>query len=282
MADGTRFPASSFRPQNHHISSPFSGENSSLPSKFPALPPNTFFPQSDPTSSNSVRGHVPQMFPGNPPGQDIVYRNIQRFPPPFHQNQSNLQQDKHSMAVHMPKVQRHPFPASQFITNSSANFHSFSTHGQLQFPTSNTQMNMNSNIAQSSSPFPTGAPQRLQNTPLQAASYVPVPHEQSALRTFPESFPAPFLGPVSGPPVAAPMQFPPPLPSTTPMVHLTAPPVIRHLDASGQNVQETTSQEWINNFLKERGIAKQIKQTPDPNKSHMKVCTFITIINVIT
>lgn len=278
MADGPRFPPSSFPPQNHYISASFSGGNSSIPAKFAGLPPDAFLPQSNPTSANSLRGHVQQMFPGNP-RHDIVYHNIQSFPPSFHQNNSNLQQEKHPMAVHMPEVHRLPFPTSQFVTdrqatNSSPNPHSFSAQGQLQFPPVNTPMNMDSNIARrvhSSTPFPPGVPQILQNTSLQAANHVPVSNEQSSSRTFPGSFPATFSGPMPGPPVPAPMQFPPSLPSTTSMVHLTAPPVIQ----PGPTAQEMTSQERINNFLQERGIEKQGKQTPE--KTSLKVCTFITL-----
>ncbi|KAJ7384624.1 hypothetical protein OS493_021256 [Desmophyllum pertusum] len=168
MADGTRFPASSFRPQNHHISSPFSGDNSSLPSKFPALPPNTFF---------SAIGPNFKQFSGRTCPTDVS-------------------------------------------RESTRTGHCLSQHSKI---------------------------------PTSVSSKSKQPAARQAFNGC-----AYAQGPVSGPPVAAPMQFPPPLPSTTPMVHLTAPPVIRHLDASEQNVQETTSQEWINNFLKERGIAKQI------------------------
>lgn len=274
MADGPRFPMSGFRPQNHHISGPFTGGNSLVPAKYPSMPPETFLPQSNQPSTNSVQGHIPQMFPRNQ-GHDTMYHNTQSFPSSFHQNNSNLQQDKHPMAVQMPEIQRHPFPANQFITNrqttnSSPNSHIFSSHGHLQYPPSNTSINMDSNIAGMANPsshFPAGAPQLLQSTSLQAASRVPLSNEQSSSMTFP----APFSGPISGLPVAAPMQFPPPFPSTPPTVHFAAPPVIQPPNMPGQATQETTGQEWINNFLKERGIEKQGKQTSE--KAHMKVCT---------
>lgn len=282
MADGPRFPVSGFRPQNHHISGPYTGGNSSIPAKYPSLPPDAFLPQSNPPPINSVQGHIPQMFSGNR-GHDIMYHNTQSFPPPFHQNNSNMQQDKHPMAVQMPEVQRHPFPAGQFITNrhttnSSANSHSFSSHGQLQFPPNNTSINMDrtmTGMAHSTSHFPTGVPQLLQSTSLQATSRVPVPNEQSSSMTFPESYPAPYSGPISGLPIAAPMQFPPPFPNTPPTVHLTAPPVVQPPNLSGQTTQETTSQEWINNFLKERGIEKQAEQSS--GKTPTKVCTYFNL-----
>ncbi|KAL9986379.1 hypothetical protein ACROYT_G000518 [Oculina patagonica] len=278
MADGPRFPMSGFRPQNHHISGPFTGGNSPIPAKYPSMPPETFLPQSNQLSTNSVQGHLPQMFARNQ-GHDIMHHNKQSFPPSFHQNNSNFQQDKHPMAVQMPEVQRHPFPAGQFITNrqtthSSPNSHSFSSHAQLPFPPSNTSINMDSSIAgmtHSSSPFPTGTPQLLQSTLLQATSHVPLSNEQSSSMTFPESFPAPFSGPISGLPVAAPMQFPPPFPSTPPTVHLAAPPVIQPPNVPGLRAQETTGQERINNFLKERGIEKQGKQTSE--KTNLKLHT---------
>ena len=280
MADGPRFPPSSFPPQNHCIPASFSGGNSSIPAKFAGLPSDTFIPQSNVTSVNSSRGHAPQMFPGNV-GHDIVYHNAQSFPPSFHRNNNKFQQGKHPMAVRMPEVQRHPFPSSQFVTdrqNSSSSPHSFSPQGQLQFPPVNTPMNMDSNIPRrvhSSSPFPSGVPQIVQNTSLQAAhvNHGPGPNEQSSSRTIPGSYPAPFSGPIPGPPVPAPMQFPPPLPSTTPMVYLTTPPVSQQANMSVSTAQEPTSQERINHFLKARGIEKQAQQAPD--KTSLKVCTFI-------
>ena len=278
MADGPRFPSSTFPPQNHYIPASFSGGNSSISAKFTGVPPDTFLSQSNVTSVNSLRGHAPQLFPG----PDIVYHNIQSFPPSFHRNNGNFQQEKHPMAVRMPEVQRHPFPAGQFVTdrqatNSSPNPHSFSTQGQLQFPPVNTQMNMNSNIAgrvHSSSPFPPGVPQVLQNASLLAANHAPVPNEHSSSRTFPGSFQAPFSGPLPGPPVPAPIQFNPSLSSTTPMVHLAEPPVSQPANMSGPAAQEMTSQERINNFLKANGIEKQGQQIPA--KTTLKVCTFIT------
>lgn len=286
MAEGPRFPPSSFPPQNHYIPASFSGGNSSIPAKFAALPSDTFIPQSNLTSVNSSRGHAPQMFPGNQ-GHGIVCHNVQSFPPSFHRNNGNLQQEKQPMSVRMPEVQRHPFPSSQFATdrqatNSSPNPHSFSPQGQLQFPPVNTPMNVESNIARrahSSSPFPPGVPQIVQNTSLQAAhvhvNHGPVPNEHSSSRTFPGSYPAPFSGPMPVPPVPAPMQFTRPLPSTTPMVHLTAPPVSQQTNMSVSTAQEMTSQEQINNFLKARGIETQTQQTPD--KTSLKVCTFISL-----
>lgn len=282
MADGPRFPPSSFPPQNHYIPASFSGGNSSMAAKFVGLPPETFLPQSNVTSVNSLRGHSPQMFPANQ-GHSIVYHNIQSFPPSFHRNNVNLQQEKHPLAAQMPEVQRHPFPAGQFApdrqgTNSSPNPHSFSPQGQLQFPPVNTPMHIDSNMAgrvHSSSSFPPCAPQILQNTSSQAANHIPVPNEQSSSSTFSGSFPAPFSGPLPGPPVPAPMRFPPSLPNTTPMVHLTTPPVSQQTNMSGPTAQEMTSQERINSFLNERGIEKQGQQTPD--KTSMKVCTFITL-----
>lgn len=284
MADGPRFPMSGFRPQNHHISGPLRSGNSPIPAKYASIPPETFFPQSNQPSTNSVQGHLPQMFARNQ-GHDIMYHNKQSFPPSFHQNNSNFQQDKHPMAVQKPEVQRHPFPASQFITNRqtthsspTSNSLSFSSHGQLPFPPNNTSINMDSSITgmtHPSSPFPTGTPQLLQSTSLkslQATSRVPRSNEQSSSMTFPGSFSAPFSGPISGLSVAAPMQFPPPFPSTPPTLHLAAPQVIQPPIVPGQKAQETTGQERINNFLKERGIQKQGKQTSE--KTHMKVCSF--------
>ena len=287
MADGPRFPPSSFPAQNHYIPASFSSGNSSIPVKFAGRPSDTIIPQSNLTSVNSSRGHAPQMFPGNL-GHDIVYHNVQSFPPSFHRNNGNLQQEKQPMAVRMPEVQRHPFPSSQFVTdrqatNSSPNPHSFSPQGQLQFTSVNTPMNMDSNIARranSSSPFPPGMPQIVQNTSLQAAhvhvNHGPMPNEQSSSRTFPGSYPAPFSGPMPGPPVPAPMQFPPPLPSTTPMVHLTARPVSQQTNMSVPTAQELTSQEQIINFLKARGIEKEDQETP--NKTSLKVCFFIALL----
>jgi len=282
MADGPRFPPSSFPPQNHYIQASFSGGSSSISAKFAGLPPETFLAQSNSTSVNSLRGHAPQMFLGNQ-GHGNVYHNIQGFPPSFHRSNANIQQGKQPLAVQMPEVQRHPFPASQFVTdrqatNSSPIPHSFSPQGQLQFPPVNTPINMDSNFAgrvHSSSSFPLGVPQILQNTSLQAANHAPVPNDQSSSRTFSGSFPAPFSGPLPGPPVPAPMQFPPSLPNTTPMVHLAAPPVSQQTNMSGPTAQEMTSQERIHNFLKEREIEKQGQQTPD--KTSLKVCTFITL-----
>ena len=282
MADGPRFPPSGFLPQNHYIPASFSGGNSSTAAKFTGLPPDTFLPQSSPTLPNSYRGHAPQMFPRNL-GHDIMYHNIQSFPPSFHQTNGNFQQEKHPMGVRMPEVQRHPFPARQFVTdrqatNSSSNPHYFSAQGQLQFPDVNTPMTADSNIsgrAHSSSPFPPSVPQMLQNASLQAVNHVPVPNEQSSSRTFPGSLQAPFSGPMPGPSVSAPMQFPPLLSSTTPSVHLTATPVSQQTNMSGPTAQGMTSQEQINNFLKARGVEKQGQQTPD--KTSLKVCTSITL-----
>ena len=215
-----------------------------------------------------------------------MFDNVQRFPPQFHQNHSNLQQDKQPMAMPFPQIQRHPLPASQFInadkklTNSTTNSLISATPGQFQFLPSNTQTNMDTNIPQIvnfSSPLPAATPQLLPNNSLQAAAHVPVRHEQPSLRTCPP----PFSGPISVPPPPAPMQFAPPLPGnvTAPMMHLAAPPIIQPLDNSGPVKQETTSQEWINNFLKERGIEKQGKQTQA--QSHLKVYTFIMIFSVL-
>lgn len=275
MADGPRFSMSNFRPQNHHFPGPFSSGNSPIPAKYPSIPPATFLPQSNQPSTNLMQGHIPQMFPGN-----LGHHNSQSFSPSFHQNNSNLQQDKHPMAVQMTtEVPRPPFPAGQFVTNrqttnSIPNSHSFSSQGQVQFPTSNNLINMDSNIAgmaHSSSSFPTGAPQLLQSTSIQATSHVPVPNQQSSSMTFPESLPGPPLGPISGHPVVAPMQFPPPFPSTPPTMHPVAPPVNQPPIMTIQKSRETTSQERINNFLKERRIVKQGKRASE--KVHMKVCT---------
>ena len=245
-----------------------------MPAKYPSIPPATFLPQSNQPSNNLMQGHIPQMFPGN-----LERQSSQRFSPSFHQNNSNLQQDKHPMAVQRTEVPRPPFPAGQFVTNrqttnSSPNSHSFSCQGQVPFPTSNNLINMDSNIAgmeHFTSPFPTGAPQLLQSTSIQTASRVPVPNEQSSSMTLPESLPGPFLGPISGHPVVAPMQFPPPFPSTPPTMLPVAPPVIQPPNLTVQKPQETTSQQRINNFLKERRIVKQEIQASE--KVHMKVCT---------
>lgn len=281
MADGARFPLPNFQPHNQHISALFSPENPRFSSKFPRTPPTSFLPQSNAASINSVRGHVPEMFPG----QNVMYNNVQRFPPQFHQNQGNLQQDKHPMAVPLPQIPRHPLPAGQLINtdrqaaNSSPNSLNFPAQGQLQFLPSNTQTNMGNNIPRienSSSAFPAASPQLLQNNSLQPASYGLVRHEHPPSRTFP----APFSGSISVPPPPLPMQFPPPLPGgvTAPMVHLAAPPVIQPLENSGPRTQETTSQEWINNFLKERGIEKQGNQTQPQGR--LKVYTLFIIVNV--
>ena len=282
MADGARFPVPTFQPHNQRISVPFSHQNPTLPAKFPRVPPNLFSPQLHQTSINSVRGHVSE----TSPGRDGMFENVQRFPPQFHPNHSNLQQDKQPVAMPFLQIQRHPLPASQFInadkklTNSTTNSLISATPGQFQFLPSNTQTNMDTNIPQIvnfSSPLPAATPQLLPNNSLQAAAHVPVRHEQPSLRTCPP----PFSGPISVPPPPAPMQFAPPLPGnvTAPMMHLAAPPIIQPLDNSGPVKQETTSQEWINNFLKERGIEKQGKQTQA--QSHLKVYTFIMIFSVL-
>lgn len=271
MADGARFPAPTFQPHNQYIPASFSPENPTLLTKFPGTTPNNLFsPQLNSTSVNSVREHVTQMFPG----RDVMFDSTQRFHSQFHQNHSNMQQNKPPMVVPFPHVQRQPFSAGHLANTDKqyTNSISFPAPGQLQFLPSNSQTNMHSNIPQmsnSSSPFPAAPPQLSKNDFTRATSYVSMGHEQ------PRPFPAPFSGPISVPPPPTPMQFPPMLPGNiaTPVVHLAGPPVIQPQHNSGPRTQEMTNQEWIHNFLKERGIEKQGKQTEA--SSHLKVHTYV-------
>lgn len=291
MADGSRFPPSNFPPQNIRIPAPFTNEISSSCTNRLGLPQNQFFPQSHPSTSNSVHGHVSQKLPANP-SHNMAYHNVQRFPkPPFQQNHGTLRQGKQPMAVNMPEMQRHPFAAGQFTTdkqrhvqNSSPNSHyePFSGHGQIQLHPRSSQTNMNNNIAHNSSSFSPGARQISNLNPLPAASKVSMLHENSSFNSFTESLPGPFPQPICGSHVLAPIQFPPSVPNSNPAMHLTAPPSLPnrvpslHLAAPVlpahqplDRVQEFSSQDRINTFLKERGISKQDKQ--QTIKSNLKV-----------
>ena len=275
MADGARFPAANFQSHNQHSSSSFSAESPYLHPKYPGMPPNSFSLQSNQSLSSFVPGNFPQMFPR----RDVMHSNLQ-FPSRFPHNHINLQQEKHPMAVKSPQITRHPLPSGQFINserqlaNSSPNNSlAFPPPGQLPFLQSNSQT-MSSDISQmvnSSSSFPSGGPQLSQTNSFQTTiqgSVGPVQH-------FPETFPPSFTGPITIPPPLTPMQFPPPLPGNlppVPMLHLPACSANQPQVNAGVTAQETTSQGWINHFLRERGLRKQEKQA-EPH-SHLKVYLF--------
>lgn len=308
MADGSRFPSANFHPHNIRIPAPFTNEISFSQANRPGLPQSPFFPQSHQSTSNSVHGHVSQKFPVNP-GHNMAYHNVQRYSkPPLQQNHGNLRQGKQPMGVNIPEMQRQSFPAGQFTTdkqrhvqNSSPNSHyePFSGHGQIQLRPNSSQTNMNNNIAHHPSSFSAGALQISNLNSLPAANKVSIPHENSSFSSFTESSSGPFPQPISGSHVPAPIQFPPSLPTSSPAmqltalpslpnsspaIHLLAPPSLPNQTPSlhmaapvlpvGQptaRVQEFSSQDKINTFLKERGISKQDKQ--QTIKSNLKLHT---------
>lgn len=269
MADGARFPGPTFQPHNQHIAASFSTQNNKLNATFPGAPPNLFSAQSKETSMNPMRGHAPQKFLS----QDGTFDRTQRFLPQFRQNHSSIQQDSTPLVVPMSHIQQQQPPQAVQFSNRSKTFTNpggFPGPGQMQFVPNNSTTNLGSNIPQNSNlsaPFRAAAPQILQHSFSQGLRNVPVRHGQ------PGTFPMPFSGPISVPPPPTPVQFPSPLPGnmTVPAVHLTAPPVIQTLDSSLTRTEETTNQEWVNNFLKQRGIEKPGRQSEA--HSYLKVCT---------
>ena len=274
MADGARFPAAHFQSHNQHNSSSLPTENPYFHPKYPGMPPNSFSPQSNLSLTNFVRGNFPQMIPRG----DVMHSDLQ-FPSRFPHNRINLQQEKHPMAVQSPQITRHPLPSGQFINSerqlansSPSNSLAFPPPGQLPFLQSSSQT-MSSDISQmakSSSSFPSGGPQLSQTNSFQTTIHGPV----GPVQQFPETFPPSFSGPITVPPPLTPMQFPPPLPGNLPVptVPLAACSANQPQVNAGVTAQKTTSQGWINQFLRERGLVKQEKQA-EPH-SHLKVYHF--------
>ena len=125
-------------------------------------------------------------------------------------------------------------------------------------------------MAKSSSSFPSGGQQLSQTNSFQTTIHGPV----GPVQHFPETCPSSFTGPITVPPPLTPMQFPPPLPGnlSVPTVPLAACSANQPQVNAAVTAQETTSQGWINHFLRERGLVKQEKQS-EPH-SHLKVYLF--------
>lgn len=263
MADGARFPVPRFNSHNQHISRSFSSENPALSRKFQGPPTGIFSSQSTTSSVNTVRRHVPQSFAGQEHKQD----NTRRFLPQFPKNHRDIQQNRPPMGLSSSNVHQKPMPESQ-LTNTDTqleNATGFPTSRQFQVLPSNSQTNVDgkflqmSNFTSSSSYPPHGQP-LLQNNFSQASSQIP-----------PMAFPVPFSGPISVPPPPVPLPFPTPLPGNvvSHAMPLSAAPIIQPVNVPENKASEVSSQGWIDNFLKERGIEKQ--RTQGKCQSHLKV-----------
>ncbi|XP_074625170.1 uncharacterized protein LOC141883551 [Acropora palmata] len=263
MADGARFPVPRFNSHNQHIPRSFSSKNPALYGKFQGPATGIFSSQSTTSSVNTVRRHVPQSFAGQGHKQD----NTRRFLPQFPQNHRDIQQHRPPMGLPSSNVHQKPMPESQ-LTNKDTqleNATGFPTSRQFQVLPRNSQTNVDGKLLQMSNPtssssYPPHGQPLLQNNFSQAPSQIP-----------PMAFPVPFSGPISVPPPPVPLPFPTPLPGNivSPAMPLSVAPIIQPVDVPKTKTSEVSSQEWIDNFLKERGIEKQRTQTSC--QSHLKL-----------
>lgn len=263
MADGARYPVPRFNSHNQHIQRSFSSENPVLFGQFQGPPTGIFSSQSTTSSVNTVRRHVPQSFAGQGHKQD----NTRRFLPQFPQNHRDTQQHRPPMRLSLSNVHQKPMPESQLANTDTQleNATGFPTSSQFQVLSSNSQTNVDGKFLQmsnatSSSSYPPHGQPLLQNNFSQASNQIP-----------PVAFPVPFSGPISVPPPPVPLPFSTPFPGNvvSPAMPLSAAPIIQSLNVPETKASEISSQGWIDNFLKERGIEKQRTQTK--GQSHLKV-----------
>ena len=275
MADGARFPVPRFNSHNQHIPRSFSSENQALFGKFQGPPTGVFSSQSTTSSVNTVRRHVPQSFAGQGHKQD----NTRRFLPQFPQNHRDIQQHRPPMGLPSSNVHQKPMPESQ-LTNKDTqleNATGFPTSRQFQVLPRNSQTNVDGKLLQMSNPtssssYPPHGQPLLQNNFSQAPSQIP-----------PMAFPVPFSGPISVPPPPVPLPFPTPLPGNivSPAMPLSVAPIIQPVDVPETKTSEVSSQEWIDDFLKEQGIEKQRTQTSCQSRLKVSTCIKWPSINFV-
>ncbi|XP_068693444.1 programmed cell death protein 7-like [Montipora foliosa] len=262
MADGSRFAFPRFHSQNQHIPGSFIPENPPLYGKFQGPPPGVFSPQSTVTSINSAQRQAPHTFPA----RDSKHDNTQRFPSQFYQNHRDLQQQQPATAR---SSNHHAMPPGQLAKVNMEKKLMTSVGSpsspQFQLLPNNSQTNMAGNISHMSSyssspPFPPSGQPVLQNNFTQASSTIP-----------PRTFPGQFSGPISVPPLPVPVSFPPPVTGNvlSPVMPVSVPPIIQPTNIPETITPAASNQQWINNFLKERGIEKQTNQTK--GQAHLKL-----------
>ena len=269
MADGfTRFPLSTFPPNNGYITSSFQGESPLISKAFQAVRPPSFLPQSS-ASTLSLPAQCPQVFKER---RDVVQNNAPRFPPPLAKNQITLQHNLQKPGRSIPQVQRYPFQGQEFntdrLTDSSPNF---VASVRSQVPANNIihfdgNLTQPANIALSFLP----GKEASRNNYLQPITQALAEDDKSSLMTFSGPFPrGSFQGTLSLP-VPGPVSFSSPVTGPSQIAHL-APP--SEYQPTGQPLlvrqEEITSQEWVNNFVKERHITR--KETQATRKCGLKV-----------